>query len=354
MAEVVEVEDEEEKEEAAEVEDVQSNPSNTSLQPRKRTSREAQLPQHRSQGSNKSRMKRSAVTKALVYKATKDRREKLLQCAGYALGLISHGGLRTHVIGVLIGEDMLELLYFDHSIHARSERISFEKNPTLLVAAVHALLRLDDSGWGYDPILKSPTHFLGTNLPIPREPSPKKIYDVFKGTELRLNSGCVLILENDVFHQHALIGRGTAVVKATVKVHDVDGKSKEWPASLTVKFSYSAETREESEYDLVASLRREATKEKKTNILKRLPNMVHSERCKLDGAPARMAEALNGVKEGFYERRVLNVIVQEELYRIETLVDEGRVADFGKAVEDLAECKYHHILRFILISRFRL
>ena len=35
----------------------------------------------------------------------------MLQCASYALEILSHGGLRSHVIGALVTNDSIELLY---------------------------------------------------------------------------------------------------------------------------------------------------------------------------------------------------------------------------------------------------
>jgi hypothetical protein len=40
----------------------------------------------------------------------------MLQCASYALEMLSHGGLRSHVIGALVTDDTIQLLYFDRSI----------------------------------------------------------------------------------------------------------------------------------------------------------------------------------------------------------------------------------------------
>lgn len=293
-------------------------------------------------------------------KLAKNRLAKLLQCAGYALEMNSHGGLRTHVIGALIGDRTLELFYYDHSTHALSEQIDFTKMPNLLVAAIHGLLRLDDSGWGYDPILKSPTSLLGTQLPKPILTGDKTDYEIFKRTQFILKDGLVLTLGDEVFHQHALIGRGTIVVKAEVTNHDKDGVSKKWPTHLTVKFSYVACTREQTEHEIVGELCSMAEKEISENpevedMRKYLPHIVYSEKHELAGAPARMAECLNAVKEGFYERRVLVVTVQEELYRVEDLVYKKDVANFGKAVKHITKCGSHiTFYQLSLILLFRL
>jgi hypothetical protein len=40
----------------------------------------------------------------------------MLQCASYALEMLSHGGLHSHVISALVTDDTIRLLYYDRSI----------------------------------------------------------------------------------------------------------------------------------------------------------------------------------------------------------------------------------------------
>ena len=47
----------------------------------------------------------------------------MLQCAGYALEMLSHGGLCSHVIGALVTDDTIQLLYYDRSIIIVSHRL---------------------------------------------------------------------------------------------------------------------------------------------------------------------------------------------------------------------------------------
>jgi hypothetical protein len=49
----------------------------------------------------------------------------MLQCASYALEVLSHGGLRSHVIGALVMDDTIQLLYFDRSIIIVSRPVNF-------------------------------------------------------------------------------------------------------------------------------------------------------------------------------------------------------------------------------------
>jgi hypothetical protein len=45
----------------------------------------------------------------------------MLQCASYSLEMLSHGGLRSHVIGALVTDDTIQLLYYDRSTIIVSE-----------------------------------------------------------------------------------------------------------------------------------------------------------------------------------------------------------------------------------------
>ncbi|KAF8877714.1 hypothetical protein BD779DRAFT_1475111, partial [Infundibulicybe gibba] len=74
------------------------------------------------------------------------------QCASYALELLSHGGLRTHVIGALITDDQIELLYYDRSITMKSYALNFLDRPREFVAWIAGWC-LDTVGWGLDPAL---------------------------------------------------------------------------------------------------------------------------------------------------------------------------------------------------------
>src|SRR6266436_2687044 len=40
----------------------------------------------------------------------------MLQCASYALEMLSHGGLRSHVMSALVTDDTIILVYYDRSI----------------------------------------------------------------------------------------------------------------------------------------------------------------------------------------------------------------------------------------------
>jgi hypothetical protein len=49
----------------------------------------------------------------------------MLQCASYALKMLSHGGLRSHVISALVTDVIIQLLYYDHLIIIVSQPVNF-------------------------------------------------------------------------------------------------------------------------------------------------------------------------------------------------------------------------------------
>jgi len=54
----------------------------------------------------------------------------MLQCASYALEMLSHGGLRSHVISALVTDDTIQLLYYDCSIIIVSQPVNFLEDPS--------------------------------------------------------------------------------------------------------------------------------------------------------------------------------------------------------------------------------
>ena len=58
----------------------------------------------------------------------------MLQCASYTLEILSHGGLRSHVISALVTDDTIQLLYYDHSIIIVSRPVNFLEDPSRFVA----------------------------------------------------------------------------------------------------------------------------------------------------------------------------------------------------------------------------
>ncbi|KAJ7679249.1 hypothetical protein DFH06DRAFT_507547 [Mycena polygramma] len=236
-----------------------------------------------------------------------------LQCASYALELLSNGGLRSHVIGVLVSLHSLELLYYDHSIVIKSERLRFVENPALFVSVLLSFGNLTPAEWGYPSFLKSPTPHL---LPENQHFSP----DMYANHTLELD-GWTLELGSIIFRAHGIIGRGTVVVQAKV-IKCPPGNGLTDP-DVVVKLSWVARTRV-SEVEFVQTAIRHATQEPGGGMEKHLPAIYHYEEIE-HGAPQTQAFLVRHFQNE-YEDRVLRVIVQEVLRPIEQLTDPNELA----------------------------
>ena len=145
-----------------------------------------------------------------------------LQCARYALELLSHGGLRNHVIAAAITDQTIELLYYDRSIIIKSSPIDFINDDSRFIAMLKGFAKLTPSQWGYQPLVKSP-HIsrpppLGTALSISLH--------ILHGQTITLCNGKALDLGITVYHQHGLIGRGTWVVSAKLQTANEQSQSR--------------------------------------------------------------------------------------------------------------------------------
>src|SRR6266436_874651 len=159
----------------------------------------------------------------------------MLQCASYALEMLSHGSLRSHVISALVTDDSIQLLYYDRSIIIVSRPVNFLEDPSRFVAMLHAIANLTLPQLGYANVVK----------PVPLLDNPRQTTDIFDGLELKLSDGTRLLLGSPIFHQHGIIGRGTCVVrtKRVEKGKDCGTDDDAWDGPLIVKLSWPVKSR---------------------------------------------------------------------------------------------------------------
>ncbi|KAJ7215018.1 hypothetical protein GGX14DRAFT_696571 [Mycena pura] len=230
--------------------------------------------------------------------------EPKLQCASYALELLSNGGLGSHVIGVLVSFHSLELLYYDRSTVVKSEPLRFTKpeNYTTFLAVLSAFGSLRKPQWGYPELLNLPAHKL---LPLPVDPPSQFWRRMYWNRVLELKASWKLVLGDIIFRAHGVIGRGTVVVQATVEEcpssHKLQGKA------VVVKWSWVPTSR---------------VREAKIVGDARIPT-PECQKLLRDHFPQE------------YEECVLRVIVQAELQSITELQDPGQLA---KAFKEFFEC----------------
>ena len=72
-------------------------------------------------------------------KRKKSRVDPRLQCAGYAVELLSCGGMRSHVISALVTRSKIELLYYDHGGAFVSQPLDFINEQAKFAAIIRAL-----------------------------------------------------------------------------------------------------------------------------------------------------------------------------------------------------------------------
>ena len=223
----------------------------------------------------------------------------MLQCASYALEMLSHGGLRSHIISALVTDDSIQLLYYDRSIIIVLRPVNFLEDPSRFVAMLHAIANLTLPQLGYADVVK----------PVPLLDNPRQTTDIFDGLELKLSDGTHLLLGSTIFHQPGIIGRGTCVVRARrVKKGKYSGTDDALDGPLIVKLSWPAKSRI-SENSIIEKARNAADHDEHRWVLKHLPKVLHAD----DWYVNLLSRALIDRTSDQYEDRVLRIVVQEEL-----------------------------------------
>jgi len=245
-----------------------------------------------------------------------------LQCASYALELLSHGGLRNHVIGALVSDNSLQLLYYDRSIILISEPFDFIVDHSHLVITLNALAGFNARQWGYALPPLEPAYSL---------PEPRDRDRLFDGLRLTLKNGRQLRLMDTIFHQHSLIGRGTCVVRATCVGAEVN-KSDGWEGTVIVKFSWPSKSRM-AEPTIIEEARQMAVESGDTWVLDHLPMVLYSE----DTEWTLLSPVLIELLGNKYEKRVLRIMVQEELFPI---TDRRTAPELAVSFREIFRCMF--------------
>ncbi|PBK65634.1 hypothetical protein ARMSODRAFT_961000, partial [Armillaria solidipes] len=218
-----------------------------------------------------------------------DRAEKArVQCARYALHILSNAGLRSHALVTLIDRDRIQLSYYDRSAIIVSQAIDLgnEDDEILFIAMLIGCHRLTLKQRGiYHDIIKDPyiTDFNRFN----KVSKDAKI--LFSGLQMTLqkdNKDITLILGTTVYHQRGLFGRDTC-----------------WKGNnLVVKISRPSTSRNKT-FDFEAD-----------SAQKLITKMVHA---------------------GEYVERVLCITVLEELLPITSLRKDS---DYAQVFVDILQC----------------
>jgi hypothetical protein len=140
----------------------------------------------------------------------------------------------SHVIGALITNSLIELLYYDRSIIVKSESFNFAQDTARFITMLKGVADLTENQWGYHPLLNAPH-------PTAIYPSQGVLTHPFDGSDIKLNDGRLLTMGETIFQSHGIIGRGTCVSWANMEGRD---------ENVIVKWSWPAKTRT-PEADLV-------------------------------------------------------------------------------------------------------
>ncbi|KAK0490358.1 hypothetical protein IW261DRAFT_1387679 [Armillaria novae-zelandiae] len=260
-----------------------------------------------------------------------------IQCARYALHILSNAGLRSHALMTLIDRDRIQLSYYDRSAIIVSQAIDLEKgaDSVLFIAMLIGFHRLTLTQRGIlDDIIKDPyiTDFGRLNM-VSKDPKL-----LFFGLEMMLDEDIKLVLGTIMYRQRGIFGRDTCVVQATC--------TKWGDKKLVVKISWpSASRKSEKELLNIAIAKANGMAEEgKTHwILNHLPNILHEQDFKFDEAGSvqkLIADMVTegqyvGGRDGVYERRVLRITVLEELIPI-TNLRKGK--HYAQVFVDILQC----------------
>ncbi|KAF8144290.1 hypothetical protein K438DRAFT_1992935 [Mycena galopus ATCC 62051] len=274
--------------------------------------------------SKKARVTRPAapLLRRIVKQERAPKRSKTIppeiQCASYAVELLSHGDLRTHVIEALVTPRSIQMLYYDRSIMVKSDPLFFTTAPIPFITLLSRIASLTRAQWGYSAAL--------TAAPAPSVGLSDDISDrTFVGKTLQLTNGWKLRIGTSVFGAHGLIGRGTCVVHATV-IASIDDQNVR--KSVIVKWSWSPQTRSR-EASIIEAATTRAKEAGDTWVLDHLPIVLHSQDvADTDSPKLRLSEALDKK----YEPRDLRITVQEELTPIEDLTTAPELADVMRGI----------------------
>ncbi|KAG7086790.1 hypothetical protein E1B28_002718 [Marasmius oreades] len=237
-----------------------------------------------------------------------------VECAGYARHLFNRGGVRTHVIGALVTNNVLELLVYTRSGSCFTKPLKFIKNPSLFLSILLAFSRLTWSQWGFFDRL------IPCTLSTPQLPGPNGETDLwmFKGCTLDVGENKCEVSDIRMFPRD-LIGRGTWTIGMMAKSKELLGEGK--VRKLILKISSAPTTREPEQFflDKASTAANEDAKEKW--VLNHLPEMIDSG----DFEGTVSFEQLFGED---YEKRTLRYLAVEELYPITDLTapEELRLA----------------------------
>ena len=274
---------------------------------------------------------------------TDRQKEAYIQVGKYLLEQFSIPAFRSHATIGLIDRDRIQFYHINHSVILVSSAIKFASKDQAdgldkMIAIMIAFTRLSlrDSGILHN---LDGSKLFQDNQELATTNEKSSASCIQKGKKLELKKGqesLTLTYGKVISHEPSLVGRSTAVLHAT---------SPKWKdKKLVVKISWPGAGRS-SETEFLEKAIKEAKQTPCGWAVNHLPGLLFDLDVNFDsdsthGKVASMfedAKFVNG--EYTYERRVLRIIVQEELYALKTLTDANEIA---QVLLDIACSTYFH------------
>ncbi|KAF9262504.1 hypothetical protein L218DRAFT_1077995 [Marasmius fiardii PR-910] len=254
-----------------------------------------------------------------------------LQCAGYALEMLTSGRVRSHAFGMLVDGPNVQLQYYDRSIILRTRGISLfdQDERRLFLAALYRFTQFAPVDWGI--LLNADEEDLG--MSTKHEIEKKSRVDPLAGMEFTLEKDGTrkrIRLVCLIFRSHGVIGRGTIVAEA-VCICGGSGCECDWGGSLVVKISFPATSRV-MEYELVSEALNKAVGEH-VWVKNHLPRIIWAQNISFgEDTPQEQLAKLFPDK---YEERHVCITVQRKLQPIHDLVTPE---EFAQVFYDILQC----------------
>ena len=255
-----------------------------------------------------------------------------IQIWGYLLEMFSNSLLRSHATVCLVDRDRLQLYHANRSVILVSSAINFSRGYGLdhfitVVIALYCLSLKENGALGAFPM---DNIRLVTKSNLSSDDEAVQSPNQLELTEDGSNRKFTVTLGNVISHDSAIIGRSTLVLKAG---------SERWPnTNLVVKVSWP-KVGWGAESEFLEKAIEEAKKTEGGWATKHLPQMfwakdiVFGEDSTLGSVANLFKDAEFSGRNYTYERRVLRIIIQEELYPLKSLTN---MKDIGQVFVDIA------------------
>ena len=297
--------------------------------------------------SNSFRTVEESESSSALATETRTQSGSAIQVCNYLLGMFSDHLLRSHATVCLVDRDRLQLYHANRSVILVSSAINLFKGDGLdqfiaVTIASHCLSlkenrTLDTFAMDSIKLVKSPS-VLSENKVI-RNQNRLELGEDGSDKKFTVTLGDV------ISHDPAIIGRSTLVLRA---------KSGQWPnVNLVVKVSWP-NVGWGAEGEFLEKAIEEAKKTEGAWATKHLPQMfwakdiVFGEASTLESVANLFKDAKFEGGSYAYDRRVLRIIVQEELHPLKSL---GNVREVGQVFVDIACSAYPSCSQITVYSR---